>query len=115
MITNIHSSSPYVHVSQSHSLGGGGYNGLAPEGELRFNLSTSQIEVYKNACWTPIVTTVSVGTSGQLDSVVRWASEKMMEEQAMKALAEKNPSIADLVAVIDDAKAKISVIKTLIT
>lgn len=114
MITNIHSSSPYVIVNQSNvSLYGGG--SVAPEGNLRYNFNNSTLEVYKNACWTPIVTTVSVGTTGQLDSVVRWASEKMMEEQTMKALAEKNPSIADLVAVIDDAKAKISVIKTLIT
>lgn len=114
MITNIYSSSPHVIVNQSNtSLYGGG--SVAPEGNLRYNFSTCNLEVYKNACWSPISTTVSVSTTGLLDSVVRWASEKMMEEQTMKALAEKNPSIADLVAVIDDAKAKISVIKTLIT
>lgn len=94
MIKNIYSGSPSVHVGgqQNPPI----YNsGGSMVGQLRYNTSTQNYEVYDGNTWHVIHSSVPVGLSQEAEDAIRWARDKMQEERDLKARIERHPGLKD--------------------
>lgn len=82
------------------------YSGLLGVGDIRYNSSTQNIEVYDGNNWIVMGTShASVGLTMEAESLLDWAKLKKHEEENLKTLASTNSVIADLIEqkkVIDD-------------
>lgn len=89
-------------------------SGLMNVGDLRFNTNTQNMEVYDGHMWKELyMGHVGIGLTNEAERLLDWARQKMMEELELDALAEKNPTIRDLVNQINEAKEKIKVVQIL--
>ena len=95
----------YVYVNMS----------VPSAGMMRFNGSTSNIEVYDGSVWLTMPTN---NTTVELDSdtlsLLEWARKKKIEEMERDMLAVTNPAIKDLIRQIEEKEKQILVIQTLI-
>lgn len=89
-------------------------SGFMNVGDVRFNTNMQRLEVYDGNMWIELGTShASVGLTPDAEKAIDWARQKMMEELELDALAEKNPTIRDLVNQINEAKEKIKVVQIL--
>lgn len=87
-------------------------NGI--DGQMRFNTSSQQYEVFANGVWNPSGVYASVDPSQRMIQILEWAESKMhMEQEVMKLLAD-NPTVADVYNNYKEAEAKLKVVMTLI-
>lgn len=91
MINNLSVTSPFLTTS-SYSAPYVGNNGQSA-GNMRFNTTTQQMEVFDGSMWISISQNVTVGMSYEADEVLRWAGYKMREEAELKAKMEKYPTL----------------------
>jgi len=91
MINNLTVTSPFLTAS-SYNTPWIPNNGQSA-GEVRFNTSNQQMEVYDGSSWYVVSQNVSVGMSYEADEVLRWAGLKMREEDELKAKMEKYPTL----------------------
>ena len=91
MINNLTSSSTHL-VTSSFSTPYVGNNGQSA-GNVRFNTTLQQMEVFDGSMWQAISQNVTVGLSWDADNAIRWAQEKMSEEIELKKLAEENAAV----------------------
>ena len=83
-------------------------------GNMRFNTSTQNFEVYDGYTWVTITSSyTSVGLTTEAELLLDWASEKRNEELALDAMAETNPTIADLLKQKKELDHKIKMVHTL--
>lgn len=94
MINNLTSSSPHLTTNtyQSPYISN---NGMQSAGQMRWNTMTQQMEVYDGMTWHVVSQNATVGLTMTADEAIRWASEKMREERALKERMEKNPGLKD--------------------
>jgi len=84
-------------------------------GNMRFNTSTQNFEVYDGHTWVMINSAyTSVGLTNEAESLLDWARQKRDEEMALNALAATNHTIADLVEQKKNIDQKIKVVQILI-
>ena len=84
-------------------------------GNMRFNTSTQNFEVYDGHTWVMINSAyTSVGLTNEAESLLDWAGQKRDEEMALNALAATNHTIADLVEQKKNIDQKIKVVQILI-
>lgn len=93
MIKNITQSGAFTQVSSYYppQIYGNGQSA----GEVRYNTSTQQMEVYDGNSWISISQTATVGLSGEAEEAIRWARATMLEEAALKERMEKHPGLKD--------------------
>lgn len=93
MIKNITQSGAFTQVSSYYppQIYGNGQSA----GQVRYNTSTQQMEVYDGNSWISISQTATVGLSMPAEDAIRWAQEKMREEAELKARLEKHPGLKD--------------------
>ena len=90
-------------------------SGLMNVGDVRYNSAAQRFEVYDGHMWVAMSEShASVGLTPEAERLLDWARQKMMEELELEALAEKNPTIKDLVDQIKETQNKIKVVQTLI-
>jgi hypothetical protein len=83
-------------------------------GNLRYNTSTQNFEVYDGYTWVTINSSyTSVGLTSEAESLLDWAREKRNEELAIEAMAATNPTIADLLNQKKDLDHKIKMVQIL--
>jgi hypothetical protein len=63
-------------------------------GQVRFNTSTQNMEVYDGNMWIAISQNVSMGLSYGAEEAIRWAHERMTMEATAKEMAEKHKAVA---------------------
>jgi len=81
-----------VNTYINHSSGNQGV------GNVRYNTSTQNMEVYDGHNWIQLNSVyATVGLNGEAESLLDWASQKRDEERELEILAAKNPTISDLV------------------
>lgn len=93
MIKTLSQSGTFVQVnsySPTHIYGSG-----QSAGQVRYNTTSQQMEVYDGNNWLNISTTASVGLSWEAEEAIRWAQTKMAEESALKARLDKHPGLKD--------------------
>jgi hypothetical protein len=94
MIKNIYSGSPSVYVGgqQNPPI----YNtGGSMVGQLRYNPSTSNYEIYDGNVWQTIYNSIPVGLNQEAEDAIRWARDRMREEQDLKQRMEQHPGLKD--------------------
>ncbi len=95
MIKDIMASGRYVQVQGgSASTYVNGYSGLQGVGNMRYNTSNQNMEVFDGSSWITLnMGYAQVGLNGEAESLLDWAREKRNEELAWKELAEKNQAV----------------------
>jgi hypothetical protein len=116
MITSITSIGKYVEVNYStgsnHIVNQSGAQGV---GNLRFNTNTQTMEVYDGNMWRPLnVNNPRLGLTPYAEELLDWAEKKMREELELKALAETNSTIKDLIDTIMQKQEQLEMVKILI-
>jgi hypothetical protein len=116
MIKNITSTGKYMNV-----VGGpasnyvNNYSGAQGIGNMRFNTSNQNIEVYDGNNWVTLnMGHASVGLNHRAEELLDWAERKRNEERELESLAETNPTIKDLMDQIKQKQEQIKVVQTLI-
>jgi hypothetical protein len=114
MIKGATSSSPHIVVSGGMT----GHPYISPgaqsAGMLRWNTNSNVIEVYNGNSWTELTSGyINVGLSGNTETILRWAEQKMIRERELVELAEKNESVRLALENVRDAEEKLEVIAIL--
>jgi hypothetical protein len=108
-VTSNKGAQPYINMSSNQPM----------IGAMSYDHNSQSMKVYDGNNWQTIGGgSATVNLTGQAISILKWAEQKMQEEKELIALAEKHPSIKDLVDQmnIDIAKYqhKIEMVKTLL-
>ena len=117
MIKSIHSSSPFLTVSGGNpgSTYIGNYSNAPGVGNMRYNPSNQNIEVYDGSTWIILSAHhTNINLSDEAVSLLQWAKKKMLEEAERNELAKINPAINDLMKQIKDKEEQIKIVQTLI-
>ena len=116
MIKTIMSSGRYITVTNtSSSTYVNGYSGLQGVGNMRYNTSSQNMEVFDGNNWVILNMPIpSIGLNSEAESLLDWARKKRDEEFELQSLAQEHPSIKDLVNDIENKKDQIKMIRTLI-
>ena len=81
-IAGTSSSAPYIDMTRSSA------------GMLRYN--GGNLEVYDGSIWVPInVSYPQIELDQRVQEIIHWAEQKMREEEHLKELAAKHPTVAD--------------------
>ena len=94
MIKNITSSSAFLTVSSPYppSIYN---NGMMNVGQVRYNPSSQNMEVYDGNMWQVISSGATVGLSWEADEAIRWVKEKMLEEKDLKERMKHHPGLKE--------------------
>jgi hypothetical protein len=107
-VNNSHSSWPSFY----NSIGSTGNNLI---GQMRYNGSNQNIEVYDGTAWlmmTPAYPTIELAPHVQ--AVVVWAQGKMAEESRLNELAARHPAVADAVSAVARAEEQLRIVAALV-
>jgi hypothetical protein len=64
---------------------------------VRYN--GNNIEVYDGSSWLPMTSSYpQIELDSKTQEIIRWAQNRMVEEERMKALAAQHPTVADALA-----------------
>lgn len=93
MTSNYTSNSSYVTVGSYPSAHVVNLGCLA--GQLRFNTTTQNMEVFDGTRWSEFYQQVSIGLTHVAEEAIAWAQIKMAEERELKARIERHPGLKD--------------------
>jgi len=116
MIKNIAGGGKYLTVTGgSNSTHVNNFSGAQGVGNMRYNTSSQNIEIYDGNNWVPMQSGYATVTmTPEAESLLDWAKQKRMEEDMNKALAASNPTIADLLEQKKKIDEQLNIVKTLI-
>jgi hypothetical protein len=98
MIRTINTTGKYTIVNggQPGSLYMNSFSGQTMVGNLRFNPSSQNIEVYDGNDWQIMPTgCTTVGLRGDAEEAITWANQKRLEELELLELCEKHPGLKE--------------------
>ena len=72
------------------------YSGALNVGAVRYNPSSSLMEVYDGNSWQQFRDDSTVDLANETKATLDWARQKMLEEQNLKQLMEQHPGLKDL-------------------
>ena len=109
------SSGRYVQVSGgSDSTYVNGYSGLQGVGNMRYNTSNQNMEVFDGNNWVQLnMGYASVGLNAEAESLLDWARKKRDEEVEWQRLAEKNESVKIALENLEKARQQVDLIAKL--
>jgi len=117
MIKNITGGGRYLTVS-----GGGGatyvnnYSGALGVGDMRYNTTNQNIEVYDGTSWIQMQSGYATITmTPEAESLLDWAREERNKQMSLESLAKTNPAIKDLLDQRSDIEEKIKMVQTLVS
>jgi len=116
MIKSITPMGRYITVTNSTSSTYiNGYSGSQGVGNMRYNTSSQNMEVFDGNNWVMLNMAIpNIGLNSDAESLLDWARQKRNEETELLGLAQEHPSIKDLVNDIENKKDQIKMIRTLI-
>lgn len=90
-------------------------NGNTLIGQLRYNGSSQNLEVYDGNTWIIMNSTYpTIELAPHVQAVVAWAQTKMAEESRMKELAAKHPAVADALEALKKAEEQVQIVAALV-
>jgi hypothetical protein len=97
MIKDIMQAGRYMQVTGgSASTYVNGYSGLQGVGNMRYNTSNQNMEVFDGSTWVTLnMGYASVGLTGEAEVLLDWAKQKRDEEFKLKSLMEKHPGLKE--------------------
>ena len=112
MIKNITASGRYVQVSGGIAGASGisGYSGLQGVGNMRYNTSTQNMEVFDGHSWMQISMAMpSIGLTGEAELLLDWARKKRDEELAWQSLANDCEAVRIALTNLEQAKRQLDI------
>lgn len=96
MIKGLTQSSKYLTVSSGNaSTYVNGYSGAQGVGNMRYNTTNQNIEVWDGNNWIMLnMNHASIGMTPEAESLLDWARQKRDEELQYKNLASQHPAVA---------------------
>jgi hypothetical protein len=115
MLKDITASGRYITVTGgSSSTYINGYSGSQGVGNMRYNTSSQQMEVFDGNNWVQLnMGYASVGLSGEAESLLDWARKKREEELVIQALADKHPAVKAALEAVERAQEQLKLIRDL--
>jgi hypothetical protein len=97
MIKNIMASGRYMQVSGSNaSTYVNGYGGAQGVGNMRYNTSSQNMEVFDGNNWVALnMSHSSVGLTHEAETLLDWARQKRDEEVVLQSMLEKHPGLKE--------------------
>lgn len=84
-------------------------------GQVRYSGSSQNLEVYDGNNWLMISGSYPmIELSGEVQSILSWARIKMAEEERIKQLAAKHPSVADALQAVAYAEEQVRIVTALV-
>lgn len=116
MIKSITPVGQYIIVSNNMSSTYiNGYSGLQGVGNMRYNTSSQNMEVFDGNNWVMLSMSIpSIGLNGDAESLLDWAKKKRDEELELEKMANENIAIKDLVNQIKSKQDQLKMVQTLI-
>jgi hypothetical protein len=111
MIKDICSSGRYVQVSSGGaSTYVNGYSGLQGVGNMRYNTTNQNMEVFDGNSWVMLnMGVASVGLSGEAESLLDWARKKRDEEMMWQSLANDNKAVKIALDNLEQARQQLDI------
>jgi hypothetical protein len=111
MIKNITPIGRYITVSGGNSSTYvNGYSGAQGVGNMRFNTSTQNMEVFDGNSWVTLnMDYASVGLNGEAESLLDWARKKRDEELAWQNLAQTSEAVKIALDNLEQAKQQLDI------
>lgn len=112
MIRSVVSNSPYLTVSTY----GGGPGYISPgsqAGQVRFNTSTSEMEVFDGISWKNMSGHADISLSPEAIMILEWGRKKMARETELRELAEQHPTVASALEALRNAEAQLDIVAIL--
>ena len=111
MIKNITPIGRYITVSGGNSSTYvNGYSGAQGVGNMRFNTSTQNMEVFDGNSWMTLnMDYASVGLNGEAESLLDWARKKRDEELAWESLAKENQAVKIALDNLEQARRQLDI------
>lgn len=111
MIKGITESGRYTIVSNGNaSTYVNSYSGQHGVGNMRFNTSTQNMEVFDGNNWVMLgMGYASVGLTPDAESLLDWARKRRDEEMAWESLAEKNQAVKIASEKVEEAKRQLDI------
>jgi hypothetical protein len=111
MIKGITPSGRYTTVSNGNaSTYVNSYSGQQGVGNMRFNTSTQNIEVFDGNNWVMLnMSYTTIGLTPDAESLLDWAKEKRNEELAWESLAEDNQAVKIALENLNKARQQLDV------
>lgn len=111
MIKGITQAGRYVAVTNgSASTYVNGYSGAQGVGNMRYNTSTQNMEVFDGNIWVQLnMSYASVGLNGEAESLLDWARKKRDEELAWESLAQDNQAVKIALENLNKAKQQLDI------
>lgn len=115
MIKNITGGGKYMTViGGTSSTYVNNYNGAQGVGNMRYNTSNQNIEIYDGTNWIQMQSGyATISMTPEAESLLDWARQKRQEEMELNELAKTNPTIADLQKQIKEKKEQIDIVRAL--
>lgn len=111
--TGVQVSGGYVTWPQFYNSPSSSGNTLV--GQVRYNGSSQNFEVYDGTSWMMMASSYpTVELTQDVQSVLNWARAKMIEEQRIKELAAKHPSVADALKAVAQAEEQVKIVTALV-
>ncbi len=111
MIKSIHASGRYMSVTGGNSSNYiNNYSGAQGVGNMRFNTTNQNIEVFDGNNWITLnMDHSSVGLNGEAESLLDWARKKRDEELAWESLAKDNQAVKIALENLNKARQQLDV------
>jgi hypothetical protein len=111
MIKSISSSGQYIQVTGgSPAAYVNSYSGQQGVGNMRFNTSTQNMEVFDGNNWVTLSTAYpTVGLTGEAEALLNWARQKRDEELAWQSLANDCEAVRIALTNLEQAKRQLDI------
>lgn len=105
VVTSNKGAQPYINMSSSQPM----------VGMLSYDNGSQQLKVFDGMSWMTVGGgSATVNLNSNAISILKWAENKMREEQHLKVLAENHLSIKDLLDQIKEKEEQLKMVQTLI-
>ena len=111
MIKGLTQSGRYITVTNGNaSTYVNGFSGAQGVGNMRYNTSNQQMEVFDGSSWVMLnMDYASVGLNGEAESLLDWAREKRNEELMWKSLANDNKAVKIALDNLEQARKQLDI------
>ena len=117
MIKGINTSGRYLTVSGGHAASTyvNNYSGSQGVGNVRYNTSTQNMEVYDGNNWIMLNTSfATVELTPETEALLEWARRKRDEELRIEELAKQSVTLRDAVNTLKQAQEQVQIIANLV-
>jgi hypothetical protein len=113
-ISSSSSSSKYLYIHGGQAATPYVSPGAQSAGMMRWNTNNNVQEIYDGNAWRELRgSTATVDLSPITIQILNWAEQKMLREQELVELAQRNESVKAALECVLDAEEKLAVISTL--